>query len=332
MRHNNGDLQQLQSLPLEAKIIMSQRRIRDWYDYWGGEVYVSFSGGKDSTVLLDLVKKTDGIGDTPVVFVDTGLEYPQVRKFAMDRADVILRPEMRFDEVINRYGYPVPTKQIADAVEGAKRNPNSSRMARLRGEYGGRRDGQPSKFNCQKWAFLLNAPFNVSAKCCDVMKKAPFKKYEKETGRKPITGSLASESMVRHRDWMRNGCNAFNTSKPSSRPLSFWTEHDILDYIKRNNLPYASVYGEIVEKEGKLVTTGLDRTGCLFCCFGIAQEKSPNRFQQMKDTHPRQYNYCMKPVEQGGLGLHEVLDYIGVEHGWEREEVEACDSSTRQIP
>ena len=48
--HLPHDLKQMQSIPLEGKIIMTQRRIRDWYEYWDGKVYVSFSGGKDSTV------------------------------------------------------------------------------------------------------------------------------------------------------------------------------------------------------------------------------------------------------------------------------------------
>lgn len=320
MRHNKGDLQQMQSLPLESKILMTQRRIRDWYDHWDGQVYLSFSGGKDSTVLLDILLQTPGVHDVPVVFVDTGLEYPEVRRFATERADVVLRPAMRFDEVIKRYGYPVATKQVADTVEGAKRNPNSSRGKRLRGEYGGRKDGKPSKYDCPQWAYLLDAPFNVSAKCCDVMKKNPVKDYEKKTGRKMITGSLAQESVVRERDWLHNGCNAFNTTRPSSRPLSFWTEQDILQYIYERGIPFASVYGDIVRDDnGDWYTTGLDRTGCMFCAFGCHREAAPNRFQRMKLTHPRQYAYCMKPIEQGGLGMHEVLDYIGVNHDWGEE-------------
>ena len=57
----------MQSLPLEAKIVKSQLRIREWYEYWNGEVYVSFSGGKDSTVLLHLVREL--YPDVPLCFV-----------------------------------------------------------------------------------------------------------------------------------------------------------------------------------------------------------------------------------------------------------------------
>ena len=147
------------------------------------------------------------------------------------------------------------------------------------------------------------------------MKKRPIKRYGKESGRKPYIGILASESAARKQEWLRNGCNAYNTSGPSSRPLSFWTEQDILRYIVVNDLEYASVYGEILQDEkGQYYTTDCDRTGCMFCCFGCHLEKGKNRFQRMKETHPRQYDYCMRPIEEKGLGLAEVLDYIGVDY------------------
>ena len=78
-KHESWELAQMQSLPLEAKIRMTQQRIRGWYDYWGGQVYVSFSGGKDSTVLKHIV---DGMySDVPAVYVNTGLEYPEIQSF-----------------------------------------------------------------------------------------------------------------------------------------------------------------------------------------------------------------------------------------------------------
>ena len=66
--HTVSDLRQMQSLSLESKIRMSTYRINEWYNHWGGDVYVSFSGGKDSTVLLDLVRKV--LGDwVPAVYI-----------------------------------------------------------------------------------------------------------------------------------------------------------------------------------------------------------------------------------------------------------------------
>ena len=114
-KHTVGDLRQLQSLPLRLKIPMTRQRIREWYEHWDGQVYVSFSGGKDSTVLKHIVDSM--YTDVPAVFVNTGLEYPEIQRFVREvkagkwdcfNADVeILRPEMLFDEVIRKYGYPV---------------------------------------------------------------------------------------------------------------------------------------------------------------------------------------------------------------------------------
>ena len=307
-RHNAGDLEQMQSLPLEAKIIMSQRRIRDWYDYWDGMVYVSVSG-KDSNVLKHLVKNTPGVCDVPNVFVNTGLEYPEVRTFNMSQPDVItIHPKMRFDEVIKKYGYPVATKEQAAFVEEYRTTQSEKlRNIRLNGNKWGR--GKISK----RWLPLIDAPFKVSDKCCDIMKKNPAKEYEKETGRKAIVGTMAYESSQRKSNWIMYGCNAFNKKRPTSQPLSFWTEQDILEYIVKFNVPYPTVYGEIkTDEQGRYYTTGCDRTGCMFCMLGCHLEGEPNRFQRMKETHPRQYDYCMRPLDQKGLGLKEVLDYIGV--------------------
>lgn len=120
-KHTKRDLIQMQSLPLDIKIQMSCRRIQEWYEYWQDDVFVSFSGEKDSTVLVDLVRNKCGLKDVPIVFVDTGLEYPEVKEFARERADVVLRPEMSFVQVIKKYGYPVISKEVASKVEYSKK-------------------------------------------------------------------------------------------------------------------------------------------------------------------------------------------------------------------
>ena len=102
---------------------------------------------------------------------------------------------------------------------------------------------------------------------------------------------------------MKGNCNEYSSKHPSSHPLSFWTEQDILSYIKKYNVPIAKVYGEIEDKDGKLKTTGVDRTGCMFCMFGLHMEGSPNRFDKMKITHPKQYEYCMEK-----LGLKPIIE------------------------
>lgn len=359
-KHMPWDLAQMQSLPLEAKIIMTQQRIRIWYEHWDGQVYVSFSGGKDSTVLKHIV---DGMySDVPALFVNTGLEYPELQSFVRDikagkyecfNSDVeISRPEMRFDEVIKKYGYPVVSKEVAKKVHecrSAERNGNKESYARkqFEGTYVSK-NGKTNAFGIKKWKFMLDAPFNVSHMCCNVMKKNPSKKYEKKTKRKAFIGTMAAESKLRYSNWLKYGCNAFEKGRPASQPLSFWTEQDILHYIKKYEVPYCSVYGDIVidkkvdgdsvlegqvnlidylgcyEPEDKLKTTGCNGTGCIFCMFGCHLEKEPNRFQRLKKTHPRHYEYCIGGGEyneegkwqpsKDGLGLGKVLDYIGVKY------------------
>lgn len=225
--HSVEELQRLQALPLEQKIRITTTRIIEWYQHYNGMVYVAFSGGKDSTVLLDIVRRI--YPDVPAVFSDTGLEFPEVRKFAMSQDNVIvLRPEMNFRKVIEVYGYPVVSKRVADTVEYGH-TPGSFRWKELHGEIT-RSNGTPSEFNCEKWCYLLDAPFKVSSRCCNVMKKKPMKKYAKETGRVPIIATMADESRARRAAWLNQGCNAFSKKSPSSQPMSFWSENDVLEY------------------------------------------------------------------------------------------------------
>ena len=344
---------ELMALDTEYKEIIAYGKIEEWYTAWDGKVYVSFSGGKDSTVLAYLVANWLAHFRTPpwpltLVFVNTGLEYPEVQHFVDSYAEwlrekfphvtinlVRLRPKMNVRQVIERYGYPIVSKDVAACIEEAKRKPDGLKMKRLRGE-AIRRDGKPSQYNCEKWEFLLYAPFEISARCCSAMKKGPVKTYEHQTGRKAMVATMAEESRLRIAYWMRTGCNAFEGKRPMGKPMSFWTEQDVLRFIVDREIPIASVYGDIVASDGdndyaetlidcKLHCTGCQRTGCMFCAFGAHLEKGENRFEMMKHTHPRHYDFCIsggetdpvdglwKPNEKG-LGYGRVLDYIGVRH------------------
>lgn len=263
--------------------------------------------------------------DVPSVFINTGLEYPEIQKFAISQKNVtVIRPEMRFDEVLKTYGYPIISKEVSRKIHDANaairnNNPNCYAFKQLDGTYVSK-NGK-SSYDYRKWKYLLDADFLVSHKCCDAMKKRPAHKYDKETGRKPIIGTMADETRIRRQTWMRYGCNLFDGSNPSSKPMSFWTEQDVLRYIKIYEIPYCSIYGDIIEENGQLKTTGKKRTGCVFCGFGAHVEKEPNRFQRLKKSHPNQYRYCIGGGEhvdgrwqpnKEGLGLGKVLDYIKV--------------------
>lgn len=436
--HDAKRLEELRALPLERKIQISQTRIIEWYKHYNGNVVVSFSGGKDSTVLLHLVRSI--FPDVKAVFSNTGLEYPEIQKHVMSIGNVdIVRPTMRFDEVISTYGYPLIGKEVAEAIYYARRirsqsdhverereraeqrsansensavrdsapsnstprrtvteqlqiggggerpsecdrdsqcqateesshrdkhckeqtnspdradagirngagvvvkpltmgyRPNQNwyayekkerRRHELRGFRAGiaqtgqtgeggvfsnpvEQFGQKSQFNKEKWLPMVYTPFMISHYCCHKMKKSPMKKYQHEHHLYPILGTLAEESRVRKQAWIRHGCNAFDSASPSSQPLSFWTEQDILAYIVKYDLPIASVYGDIVsvydgaEYPAKDMTgqigcnlkcTGCYRTGCIFCGFGFHLDKGVTRFQRLAKTHPRQYEFSI---------------------------------------
>lgn len=321
-----NELRQWQALPLSIKVRMTKERIRQWIHEYGEDgVYISFSGGKDSTALLHLVR--EDYPDIPAVFFDTGLEYPEIREFVKGFDNVVwLRPKMTFKQVVEKYGYPVISKPVSNVVHQAKKSLEKGdvtvRTQRLLGTYKNK-DGSKSQFCCDNWKFLVDAPFEVSDECCNVMKHDPAAVYEKETGRHPFIGQMASESLKRRNAWLETGCNAYDLKRPQSNPMAFWTDSDVLLYLKQNNIPIASVYGDIVyeddaglqydfplfDSEMKLTTTGCKRTGCMFCGYGV-HLNNDQRFVMMKETHKNQYDYIMRPKEQGGLNYKEVIDWL----------------------
>lgn len=319
----------LQNYPLDIKVAKTKARIREWVRYWGeGNVAISFSGGKDSTVLLHIARQE--YPNLKAVFCDTGLEYPEIKEFVRQTDNVdIVRPRKSFKQVITDYGYPIVSKEQAACIDEI-RNTKSEKLRnrRLYGDKLGR-----FKLS-EKWQYLLDAPFKISSRCCYHLKKGPLYSYENKNNIKTILGTLAEESSLRRSAYLRFGCNAFDAAHPTSKPLSFWKQQDILEYIKQNDLKIAPVYGDVVEvssqigffpdQEKELKCTGVNRTGCIFCGFGCQSDPKPNRFQMLKETHPNLYNYCINGGEydenglwgpnKDGLGFSKVLDYLNVEY------------------
>lgn len=373
-----AELSALQALPLEVKIEKTRQRIREWVDRYGVEgVYVSFSGGKDSTVLVDIIDKMGGYTDIPLVYVDTGLEYPEIREFVKGYGDRVtwLRPHKNFKQVIQDHGYPFISKEVSKIVNGGrefyraavekygtedweelakkfdgmpcKSIKNLYTFAQFTGyltldnkiKVGAPKEEYSNFSNKSRWRFLVESDFKISNACCQVMKKSPAARYTNETGRHGMTAMMAAESKLRTVQWKTNGCNGFDMKKPISNPMAFWTEQDVLLYIKKFGVEICSVYGEVVRVmdddtlDGQLCiedldisfglfdlgnwplkTSGCERTGCMFCGYGCTQEKGEGRFVMMKRTHPKQYDYIMRPWEEGGLNYKEVIDWIN-EHG-----------------
>ncbi len=326
------ELKQLQSLPLDMKIWRTKQRIREWVNHYGENgVYVSFSGGKDSTVLLHIVREM--YPEIEAVFVNTGLEYPEIQAFVKTFPNVrILYPKRTFKQVLSEKGYPIISKEVSHAVSVAKRVP----CGKCATEYF---NGSKGMYDYSRYKPLIDMDFMIDNRCCNIMKKEPTHRYGKESGKVPITAQMACESRLRKYNWLINGCNAFDVTNPISNPMSFWAEQDILMYIKAHNIKICSVYGEIVydcedpDQERfsdattlPLKTTGLSRTGCIYCAYGCHHENGETRFQQLARTHPKQYAFCIgggahdptdglwKPTKEG-LGLGYIFDRINEIYG-----------------
>lgn len=277
----------------EQKLEYTKELIHCWVDSWGVDgVYVSFSGGLGSTVLLHIVREL--YPNIEGVFNNTGLEYPEiishVRTFDNIRE---LRPKKNFKQVIEEYGWPIISKEQSQFIREFRNAKCESQRER---RWTGNKWGQ-GKIS-EKWKYLVCCPFKISDVCCNHLKKNPSKKFEKETGKHPFLGNMASESSFRLQNLARYGCNAYDSKRPISKPLSYWVQGDLWEYIKINDVKYSEIYDK-----------GFDRTGCMFCLFGIHLDKGENRLQLMKVTHPKQYDYIINK-----LGAGEVLDCIKVKY------------------
>lgn len=349
----NKLLKEMQSYPLDMKISFTKSRIREFVRK--ENAYFSFSGGKDSEVLVYIGAETLkdlGYTEMHVTYVNTGLEYLSVRDFVEEFCNYVekevgikiilhkLTPKRNFLSVLTDEGYPVISKEVSQCIREARcglQNNDGSysyQIEKLNGTHMDK-NGNLSAYNMPRYKFLLDAPFMISEKCCNITKKDPAKKFEEESGLAPIMATMACESRLRKTKWINNGCNVFDGERPNSCPMSFWVTNDVLEYIYKENLPIAPAYERVVAEseiygqmdilsflgayEGcKYCTTGCDRTGCIFCLFGITQDLE--RILRLQKMEPKRADYVLrggvfseggmwKPTKEG-LGYWFILDYL----------------------
>ena len=271
---------------LESKIIQSKYLIKQAVSEFGlDKVYISYSGGKDSTVLSHIAKSM--YPDILHIFANTTNEYPEtIQHIRWEKEEnktniITVIPKdshgevWTFKKVVEYYGYPMYSKRISNAIR-TYRHALSVRTKQNSLDYINR--------NFKKYSKYKELP--ISDKCCDKLKKEPLRRKAKELGLKcSIIGILASESYQREKDWLEYGCNVFHERKDNqSRPLAFWTDDDIKEYIEKYNV-----------KISKLYEMGYTRNGCMYCGFGVQLEPpGGNRYQRLKITHPVQYGYFIR--------------------------------------
>ena len=278
------ELKERQGWTLPQKIDHSLGVIDQFLSRTEGKAYVSFSGGKDSTVLLHLCRIIKP--DIKAVFCNTGNEYPDIVRFVRNTENVqVVRPKITPNKVFENYGFPLISKDVSEHLYIAKKYPNSKKGKEL---ISGTISTKYRHKIPDRGRFLLGKDFYCSHLCCAKLKKDPLKKYEKENNVHPIMGIMASESNMRSTDYVhRGGCNVLEGGRVSSHPLSIWNEADIFSFIDSQKLPIADIYAK-----------GVTRTGCMFCGFGC-YHKSNHSLQVVYDLYPKAYRTFMNRTNNG---------------------------------
>lgn len=270
---------QRQNWNLNQKIDHSLMVIESALSYSNNNAYVSFSGGKDSTILLYLARIIKP--NIKAVFFNTTNEFPEIYKFIKNVPGLIkINPELNLKQVINKNVFPLISKEQAQYIREA-RTTKSEKLLKLR--LNGRKGNQGKISN--KWQFLINAPFDISEKCCYFLKKRPAYKFEKETKLLPIIGTSIDESSLRFQKYLNTGCNSFETKRPASYPISIWNNKNKWDFIKQENIPYCEIYDK-----------GETQTGCMICGFGCHKD---NRFERLQNNYPKAYETGMNMLNNG---------------------------------
>lgn len=300
------------SWTLDQKISHFWEVIDTYYHRMDGMVYVSFSGGKDSTVMMHLIDqwlKMTGYPPVPYVFNNTTNEHQEILDFVKTFGDKVewIRPHMTFAQSLLKNGYPVISKSQAMAISRYRNTKREDqKVYRLTGI---KKDGTKGNVGVisKKWHFVVDAPFKVTEQCCEVLKKLPVKKYERRTKRRPIIGTMAEESNTRRVQYIKDGgCITWKEGKEMCKPLSIFTEKDIWDIIKRDKIEICSIYFD--QEINGVKVTGEKRTGCAYCAFGCHLEpKDNNRYTRLYHREPKRYLSMMDK-----LGFRDVLEFMGI--------------------
>lgn len=324
MSVTSAELKQRQAWTLDMKLEYFCMLYSQFIIHCKGQIYLSFSAGMDSQTGCDIIAKIhDGTFKhitpqwervvkypmPPLVFSNTGLEYPEIVDNAKKFEHVLIKPKMGWTRVLQEVGVALISKDVSQKLREI-RNTKSKKLRDKR-MYG---DANGNGKLPLKWRELIDAPFEISERCCEVLKKEPFRRYESETGRRPVVFTTIDEGGSRGQSYLRTGCNSFEDGHEKSRPFSIFTKADTWEYAMRWNIRFAEVYYdrtiEVKQMDGSVQVEDLkavDRTGCTFCLFGIHLETGENRMQKMARSHPKFHDLIINKY-----GLSKILDYIKI--------------------
>ena len=326
-------------MDLETAVRNAMHRIEELYYDTGGKCYVSFSGGKDSTVLLALIKMCEEIytipeNSIPAVFANTGIELGVTVDFVKWVKDnwypnvQIIRPEKSFDWVIKNKGKPIKSKVRSEFLH-RYHSGNRSECVMRNLVYGITRSGlvaQKTRLADKDMHMLHdNFPIMASPACCSYMKKKPFAKYSKENGVKGFmvgiregeggARSMNAKSRSMKTDDNKTPCTVITGGVIKKMPLIDWTNEIVDEFIKEHSVPLSTAYTEY----------GFDRTGCMGCPFAknvafnlkYLYDYEPNRYKAamhwLKDVYIAQgvrlpFDEAYERERENGIGSGNLCD------------------------
>lgn len=272
--------------PLQNKVAYSSTKIKEfieWCDKNGErEIVIGFSGGKDSTAMLDLVYKVHKSMKTKTKLIlgyATEITFPDTMRYIKEVSDLyripleIFPPKMGWKQILTDKGFPFKGKRFSVLINRLIQSKTKNNL--VYDAFGMRNIHKAGTDKADKKSiyyilkkddlFLLDkdmVSYIISEKCCDYVKGGI--KHDK---RPAFVGTQASESYLRKTKWLQNGCNVFGGEKPQSKPLSIWTAKDVWDYMPETLI---GKYNPMYEH--------FDRLGCISCTFGShLEQKAKNR-------------------------------------------------------
>lgn len=303
---------------LDNKIDLAKKKIKDFYDANHGKVFISFSGGKDSTVLKHLIHSM--YPDVKVAFSNTTNENKDVVRFVktFSAVDTVF-PKMNFKTVLQKKGFPLVSKEVSQKVYELKHTKGKRTFAIRKYGYQNHPDSITDKTNkdgipvpkpgsgkCpNKWQFLAKQKFDITNKCCYFLKKEPLQRYAKENSLKPFMALMGDEGKLRMQLKLygkedENRCYPFLKTN--------WIESDIWEYAKRYNIRFAECYYD--REINGVKVKGEKRTGCELCAYGIHLEEE-NRLDRVKLESPKRFELIMN-TENNGVKFKDALEiYLG---------------------
>lgn len=288
-------LSHIGELSLDMKIALAENIIIEEYMKNGGNLFVSWSGGKDSDVLKHIALRL--FPHLKVVYSNTTNEMKEVLEHVKKSPDtIIVFPDKNFRQVIKKEGFPLVSKEVSQKTNQLK-NTNGYRTRMLR--YYGDKKGNSKLPNT--WHFLAEQEFDVSSKCCYELKKKPLDKWAKANGNpKPLIALMSGESRLRQQ-------LALYGKEDSKKVYPFlrtgWTEEDIWAYARRFNLRFAECYYDRIIN-GKLVKA-VERSGCDTCHYGSPAEREI-KFARSQAVSPKKFASMMR-VKNNGVSYAKAI-------------------------